>query len=197
MVVNGPFNQFPFCGRIRDELSFLVFSRIFEFRKIIGDREKCKSLVPKDYPVYISKVLFPVLSSRVVDLIGFDAYLGLCLPDGGEQRLLYTWRVLHLSTWALCSWNSSFRSCQSQVDSATHPLPSVSLGSETVSQMACSLIDAADCQSVGKQTVLSGLFGVCAEIEKNVTSESWTRIMGILDFGFQVPVYSSQKVAEE
>lgn len=29
--------------------------RIFEFRKIIGDREKCESLVPKDYPVYINK----------------------------------------------------------------------------------------------------------------------------------------------
>lgn len=29
--------------------------RIFEFRKVIGDREKCKSLVPEDYPVYISK----------------------------------------------------------------------------------------------------------------------------------------------
>lgn len=29
--------------------------RIFEFRKLIGDREKCKSLVPKDYPVYINK----------------------------------------------------------------------------------------------------------------------------------------------
>ncbi|XP_029964545.1 protein ABHD18 [Salarias fasciatus] len=29
--------------------------RIFEFRKVIADREKCNSLVPKDYPVYISK----------------------------------------------------------------------------------------------------------------------------------------------
>ncbi|PWA32462.1 hypothetical protein CCH79_00016644, partial [Gambusia affinis] len=29
--------------------------RIFEFRKIIGDREKCKTLVPVDYPVYINK----------------------------------------------------------------------------------------------------------------------------------------------
>ncbi|XP_070693302.1 protein ABHD18-like [Pempheris klunzingeri] len=29
--------------------------RIFEFRKIIGDREKCKFLVPKDYPIYINK----------------------------------------------------------------------------------------------------------------------------------------------
>ncbi|XP_070818830.1 protein ABHD18 isoform X2 [Chaetodon trifascialis] len=29
--------------------------RIFAFRKIIGDREKCKSLVPKDYPVHIYK----------------------------------------------------------------------------------------------------------------------------------------------
>ncbi|KAJ0050128.1 hypothetical protein NL108_012214, partial [Boleophthalmus pectinirostris] len=28
---------------------------IFEFRKLIGDREKCKSLVPEDYPVYIDK----------------------------------------------------------------------------------------------------------------------------------------------
>ncbi|XP_066498969.1 protein ABHD18 isoform X2 [Hoplias malabaricus] len=30
--------------------------RIFEFRKIIGNREKCKHLVPRDYPVYIDKV---------------------------------------------------------------------------------------------------------------------------------------------
>ncbi|XP_041653986.1 protein ABHD18 isoform X2 [Cheilinus undulatus] len=29
--------------------------RIFEFRKIIGDREKCQFLVPEDYPVYINK----------------------------------------------------------------------------------------------------------------------------------------------
>uniref|UniRef100_UPI0037E71530 protein ABHD18 n=1 Tax=Semicossyphus pulcher TaxID=241346 RepID=UPI0037E71530 len=31
--------------------------RIFEFRKIIGDREKCKFLVPEDYPVYINKTV--------------------------------------------------------------------------------------------------------------------------------------------
>lgn len=30
--------------------------RIFEFRKIIGDREKCKSLVERDYPIFIDKV---------------------------------------------------------------------------------------------------------------------------------------------
>ncbi|XP_076842548.1 protein ABHD18 isoform X2 [Brachyhypopomus gauderio] len=30
--------------------------RIFEFRKVIGDREKCKHLVPRDYPVFIDKV---------------------------------------------------------------------------------------------------------------------------------------------
>ncbi|XP_061541435.1 protein ABHD18 isoform X5 [Phycodurus eques] len=29
--------------------------RIFEFRKIIADRERCKSLVAKDYPVHIDK----------------------------------------------------------------------------------------------------------------------------------------------
>uniref|UniRef100_A0A3Q2SVZ6 Abhydrolase domain containing 18 n=1 Tax=Fundulus heteroclitus TaxID=8078 RepID=A0A3Q2SVZ6_FUNHE len=29
--------------------------RIFEFRKIVADREKCKTLVSADYPVYINK----------------------------------------------------------------------------------------------------------------------------------------------
>ncbi|XP_023815322.1 protein ABHD18 isoform X2 [Oryzias latipes] len=29
--------------------------RIFEFRKIVGDREKCKALVSEDYPVHIDK----------------------------------------------------------------------------------------------------------------------------------------------
>ncbi|XP_071609924.1 protein ABHD18 isoform X1 [Heliangelus exortis] len=30
--------------------------RIFEFRKLIGNREKCQTLVSKDYPVFIDKV---------------------------------------------------------------------------------------------------------------------------------------------
>ncbi|XP_063776396.1 protein ABHD18 [Pseudophryne corroboree] len=30
--------------------------KIFEFRKMIGNREKCQTLVPKDYPVHIDKV---------------------------------------------------------------------------------------------------------------------------------------------
>ncbi|XP_064366779.1 protein ABHD18 [Dromaius novaehollandiae] len=30
--------------------------RIFEFRKIIGNREKCQKLISKDYPVFIDKV---------------------------------------------------------------------------------------------------------------------------------------------
>lgn len=34
-----------------------MFLRIFEFRKIIGDRERCKTLVPQDYPVFINKVI--------------------------------------------------------------------------------------------------------------------------------------------
>uniref|UniRef100_A0AAQ4PML7 Uncharacterized protein n=1 Tax=Gasterosteus aculeatus aculeatus TaxID=481459 RepID=A0AAQ4PML7_GASAC len=38
--------------------------RIFEFRKIIGNREKCKALLPEDYPVYINKV--PIHSSQEV-----------------------------------------------------------------------------------------------------------------------------------
>ncbi|OXB59140.1 hypothetical protein ASZ78_006687, partial [Callipepla squamata] len=37
-------------------LSFSLFDRIFEFRKIIGNREKCQTLVSKDYPVFIDKV---------------------------------------------------------------------------------------------------------------------------------------------
>lgn len=41
--------------------SMFVFCRIFEFRKVIGDREKCKSLVPEDYPVYINKVIFHLI----------------------------------------------------------------------------------------------------------------------------------------
>ncbi|KAJ7423853.1 La-related protein 1B [Willisornis vidua] len=31
-------------------------TRIFEFRKIIGNREKCQTLIAKDYPVFIDKV---------------------------------------------------------------------------------------------------------------------------------------------
>ncbi|XP_059499640.1 protein ABHD18 isoform X2 [Stegostoma tigrinum] len=30
--------------------------RLFEFRKTIGNREKCQQLVPKDYPVFIDKI---------------------------------------------------------------------------------------------------------------------------------------------
>ncbi|KAK1799060.1 hypothetical protein P4O66_007327, partial [Electrophorus voltai] len=37
-------------------LFFFLTHRIFEFRKLIGDREKCKHLVPRDYPVVIDKV---------------------------------------------------------------------------------------------------------------------------------------------
>lgn len=29
--------------------------RIFEFRKVIGDRDRCRSVVPKDYPVHITQ----------------------------------------------------------------------------------------------------------------------------------------------
>lgn len=45
------------------------YCRIFEFRKLIGDREKCRHLVPKDYPVYIDKV-----SSNCFSLVFFSFY---------------------------------------------------------------------------------------------------------------------------
>ena len=35
---------------------FFLLCRIFHFRKIISDREKCKNLVPPDYPIHIDKV---------------------------------------------------------------------------------------------------------------------------------------------
>ena len=44
--------------RLKNEsfLYLFLFNRIFEFRKIIGNREKCQTLVSKDYPVFIDKV---------------------------------------------------------------------------------------------------------------------------------------------
>lgn len=54
---------------------FSLCRRIFEFRKIIGDRELCKSLVPKDYPVYITKVRDPVtaLCGTILQHVTFRA----------------------------------------------------------------------------------------------------------------------------
>lgn len=49
-------------------LYLFPFNRIFEFRKIIGNREKCQKLVSKDYPVFIDKVL---QSKRLCDLTTF------------------------------------------------------------------------------------------------------------------------------
>ncbi|KAK2545973.1 hypothetical protein Q9966_000456 [Columba livia] len=65
-VYTDPGLQFPF-NKKRD-YSFLSLPhwkstvvapcslQIFEFRKIIGNREKCQTLVSKDYPVFIDKV---------------------------------------------------------------------------------------------------------------------------------------------
>ena len=37
---------------------FLVgFCRLFDFRKVISNRDLCKHLVPSDYPIHIDKVL--------------------------------------------------------------------------------------------------------------------------------------------
>lgn len=54
-VVSG--NVFKLLNCWIDMCFLACVHRIFEFRKIIGDREKCKYLVPEDYPVYINKVL--------------------------------------------------------------------------------------------------------------------------------------------
>lgn len=100
---------------------WVVFCRIFEFRKIIGDREKCKSLVPKDYPVYINKVLpTPVLSSLLTTITVFCILTDMCLfvslcPDREPRWLSDPRWVLHLSSGALGSWNPATRGCQSQV----------------------------------------------------------------------------------
>ncbi|XP_007951177.2 protein ABHD18 [Orycteropus afer afer] len=60
--------------------------RIFEFRKIIGNRERCQHLVSSDYPVYVDKVFkkkkcndtnsvfLPSLATDVVDLIPVQSW---------------------------------------------------------------------------------------------------------------------------
>lgn len=65
--------------------------RIFEFRKIIGDRERCKHLVPKDYPVYIDKVrlLFYSFLSKTV----FFSFFFLVCSDGSPEKV----QKLHIS----------------------------------------------------------------------------------------------------
>uniref|UniRef100_A0A6I8P9K1 Abhydrolase domain containing 18 n=1 Tax=Ornithorhynchus anatinus TaxID=9258 RepID=A0A6I8P9K1_ORNAN len=48
--------------------------RLFEFRKIIGNREKCQNLISRDYPVFIDKslshvglpVFIPILLMRTL-----------------------------------------------------------------------------------------------------------------------------------
>lgn len=50
--------NYYFCGSV-NLTTFSYFHRIFELRKIVGNREKCKELVPKDYPVFIDKVPLP------------------------------------------------------------------------------------------------------------------------------------------
>ena len=35
----------------------VVFCRLFDFRKVISNRDLCKHLVPSDYPIHIDKVL--------------------------------------------------------------------------------------------------------------------------------------------
>lgn len=53
-------SQIPTYIQTAAEVHFMcfLFCRIFEFRKIVGDREKCKALVSEDYPVHIDKVSF-------------------------------------------------------------------------------------------------------------------------------------------
>uniref|UniRef100_A0AC11D9G0 Uncharacterized protein n=1 Tax=Ovis aries TaxID=9940 RepID=A0AC11D9G0_SHEEP len=39
--------------------------RLFEFRKIIGNRERCQNLVSSDYPVYIDKTKVKEMKEHV------------------------------------------------------------------------------------------------------------------------------------
>lgn len=100
------------------DMCFLVcVYRIFEFRKIIGDREKCKYLVPEDYPVYINKVLH-LFSHHCspVSLLSCSLTVVILCPDRGACRLSYPRWVLHLSPGALGSGNPATRGRQSQVE---------------------------------------------------------------------------------
>lgn len=42
--------------RLVKKTNFLSPNRLFEFRKMIGNRERCQNLVSRDYPVHIDKV---------------------------------------------------------------------------------------------------------------------------------------------
>lgn len=66
---------------------FSLCCRIFEFRKIIGDRELCKSLVPKDYPVFITKVREPVtaLCGTILQHVTFRGGFKKCLLQTRED----------------------------------------------------------------------------------------------------------------
>lgn len=77
-----------------------LFRRIFEFRKVIGDRELCKSLVPKDYPVYITKV----------------RTTGLC----GSALQLF-WEISHRQ-WPLCEQTREDADCRIHDGFFTSPL---------------------------------------------------------------------------
>lgn len=190
-VGNVPFSQFPFCGRIHDELSFLVFCRIFEFRKVIGDREKCKSLVPKDYPVYINKVFFPGLSSRASNLITCR-FWWLSVSMFIRQRRIMTvismkgTSSLHLSTlfleFFLQKLSKPGRICDS---SSNDPLSNWQCRLSTILKTVVFL-----------SSLSSGLvWCLCRNRRK---CHLWLlNAHNGNSVGFQVPVYSSQKVAEE
>ncbi|KAM9740468.1 protein ABHD18 isoform 1-T2 [Menidia menidia] len=66
--------------------------RIFEFRKIIADRERCRTLVPKDYPVYINK------TEELTDCFIHDGYFtsplehlvpGILPPEAVKARFQF------------------------------------------------------------------------------------------------------------
>lgn len=99
---------------------FSLFCRIFEFRKIIGDRELCKSLVPKDYPVYITKVRSSHCSlwhnpPTCYVLGDFKMCFSSLWADQGRCRLSNPWWILHLSPWTFCPWDLATRGCSCQV----------------------------------------------------------------------------------
>lgn len=101
---------------------FSLCCRIFEFRKIIGDRELCKSLVPKDYPVYITKVretqslLSAAQSSNVLRFGGvLKMSFASLWADEGRCRLSHPRRILHLSSWTFRTRDLATRSCSCQV----------------------------------------------------------------------------------
>lgn len=64
-----------------------ILFRLFEFRKVMSNRDTCSKLVPKDYPVEITKEI-TTSDSRIIEgkfLSPLDLYLPGLIPEVARE----------------------------------------------------------------------------------------------------------------